>query len=1055
MTDPGILVWQWSSGTPYTYSDWSDHIGIGIAYQAHRGGYYTEGPQHLNDIYSNLQPNPHKNATCTTAFLASPFNPKWLQIPCNVALAPVVICESNFTVHPQQVFRKRSNSECPRAWLKLNSVCLIEQIQIRDWQGTLTTKDSIPCTIDIISFTIEPSDFHLSFLHQWSGNSKPKLILTKTQNFSCLLFPSNMDSNLGGNSSVVGGPCEDLTRQADSFLCYASPFNIEADVCLPGHYRCWSGTCILSEYQCDGITHCKDNSDEKNCTNVCYLLDSKTHSVNCYVNCSRPFCMCSEHYYQCKVGGCVPWTHVCDCMENCADGSDEDFCPDNIYSLPLYRNRSYYENGMFHCSLEQNIPVNLVGDKMPDCLANPVDEELYINISTGLHDKENTQCETTGNIPCQDGLPRCFPREKLCIFERHELGGINYCRNGEHLRNCFDFECPKHLKCPYSFCVPFYATCDGRYDCPDGEDELGCDTPCPGLLRCVLDGLCIHPSNIGDGSVNCKLSGDDEVEYQHFQCPSYCDCRGRSATCAGHMLLQPISWNWPVNSLNYSKTGIRLSPNFIERLPKSLLSLDLSRNDIRNVTPLIGLSNLLYFYINDNQVTSIDREAFKYSTSILLLNLVRNPVVLIASYSFLPLHKLSSLDLNHLHLQELSHFTFAGLDKCLSLNLSNNRLRELQWGMFEGLTNLRVLDIRRNNLVVITSVITKALPRIKVVHLDNIQFCCLFEKATTCYGATVYGDESCDYLIPNTMARYVGWITATLSLILNLGSFVCWRKRGDISVIAVAVCGLNSSDLLMGVSLFLVLFMDFQSRGAFVAQYSATWRETCQCLLASYLSVISYQLSMTFLAIIYFFRLYAIRFPFKVKRNKPYRKIAIITVLSFSLSLGLGTWLLYSYQSGSTVHIKAVNSMCNIAPVIKNTNAFNPGYITILFTNMSLYSVITTCAWLIVHDTNSQLRSMSTGLLPTSPKRILDSRQLIIKIILTWTCTTVSFLGLMVTSAGIFESILGDINQWLAFLALPLNSIVNPALYTFCTPQFLSSLTRTLSGVTGGFGNVF
>ncbi len=997
---------------------------------------------HLSDIYSNLQPNLSKKAACTTAFLASPFNPKWLRIPCNVAMTPVVvICESNLTALPPRAFRKRSDSECPRAWLKSNLFCLTEQINVRDWQETVTAEDNIPCHMDgITGLGVTLSDFPVSFLHQWSGNSKTKFILTKTRNFSCILVPSNMDSNIRSYSSVVNGPCEDLKRQADSFLCHTSPFVIEPDVCLPGHYRCQSGTCILSEYQCDGISHCKDNSDEKNCTHVCYNLDTKIHSVNCYVNCSRPFCICSEHYYQCKVGGCVPWTRVCDCIENCADGSDEDSCPDNICSLPFYRNRSCYKDGMFHCSIERGIPVILVGDKIPDCMDNLVDEELYINISTGLQPKENTQCEKSGNIPCQDGLPRCFPREQLCIFERHELAGIKYCRNGEHLRNCFDFECPWHFKCPYSFCVPFYATCNGRYDCPDGEDELDCDTPCPGLLRCALDGLCIHPNNIGDGSVNCKLSGDDEVEYQHFQCPSYCDCRGLSATCAGHILQDPIFWNWPMNYLNYSNTDIRWSTNVIERLPKSLLSIDLSKNDIRNVTPLIGLSNLLHFYINDNLITSIDREAFKYSTNILLLNLVRNPIVSIAPYSFLLLHKLSSLDLSHLHLHELSHFTFAGLDKCLSLNLSNNQLRELQFGMLEGLMNLRVLDIRGNNLVIITADITRTLTRIKVIHLDYIQFCCLFNKGTACYAATIYGDESCEYLIPNTVASYVGWIIAIFSLILNHGSFAYWGKRGDISVIAVTVCGLNISDLLMAVSLFLVLFMDLQSRGVFVAQYGATWRESFQCLLASYLSVISYQLSMTFLAIIYFFRLYAIRFPFKVKQNKPYRKIAVITVLSLSLSTAFGTWLLYSYQSGSTVHIKAINFLCNIAPVIKNQDTFNPGYIAILFTNMSLYSVITTCAWLIVHDTNFQLKGMITGLLTTSLKRMQDSRQLIIKVIVTWICSTVSFLGLMVTSAGIVERVSGGINQWLAFLALPLNSIVNPVLYTFCTPQFLSSV---------------
>ncbi len=1003
-------------------------------------------PRYFNDIYHSPQPNPDQTMTCNAAFLASPFNPKWLRIPCNVQLERViVICEANETVVAEKIFRTRSVIECPRGWLKSNLFCLIEQTNVRQRQILSKDEESIHCDINYItSLGIKPPRFHLSFLHQWSGNTKPKFILSKTGNSTCKLLPGDVESSIGGFSSVINGPCEDLKRQAESFLCYIPVIEVESDVCLSGHYQCQSGTCILNEYRCDGVRHCDDSSDEENCTNVC--TDSRAQIVDCYISCSRPFCVCSEHYYQCKVGGCVPWTHVCDCMKNCADGSDEDSCPDNICSLPRYRNRSYYEHGMFHCNNEQSIPVSLVTDKIPDCMNNLVDEELYINISTGLQPKENTRCETSGNIPCQDGLPRCFPREQLCIFERYEPAGINYCRNGEHLRNCYDFECPRHFKCPYSFCVPFYATCDGRYDCPDGEDELGCDTPCPGLLRCVLDGLCIHPSNIGDGSVNCKLSGDDEVEYQHFQCPSYCDCRGRSATCAGHLLHEPLLWIWPVKHLNYSKTGFQLNPKYIDSLPKPLMSLDLSQNDIRNFADAITpLSNLLYFHINDNLITSIHREAFKYSTNLLLVNLVGNPIVSIASRSFLSLHKVSSLNLNHLHLRELLPLTFTGLDKCQSLNLSNNRLRELHSGMFEGLPNLLVLDIRRNNLVTIGVGTSRELNRIKVVYLDGMQFCCLFSQVPTCYATKRYGSDPCESVIQDPAVRYVGWSIATVSFILNLGSFSCWQKRGDVSVYAVVVRGLNSADLLMALSLFPVLYWDSLSLGAFVAQYSATWRESFQCLLPSYLSVISYQLSMTFLAIIYYLRLYAIRFPFNAKDYKPYRPIILLSIFSLALSLGLGTWLFYLYQADGTFHVKATNPMCNLAPAVKETNVFSGGYVAILLTNVSLFSVITMCAWSIVYDTNLQLRHMSRGGLSTSPKRMTDSRQLIRKVVLTWVCTTVSFLGLPLTSACAFERVPENLNPWLAFLALPLNSIVNPVLYTFCTPQFLSSINHFFS----------
>ncbi len=563
MTYSRSPAWQWSSGTPYTFSDWSDHIGVEVS-----GSKFTLWTQNLKDIYRKIQPYPDQNLDCTTAFLASPFNPKWLRIPCSVSLANViVICEDNDTVSSGTISRKRSAIECPNAWLKSNIFCLrIEQLNVTEWQKMSITKEKILCDMgDGTGLGTKTLPFHLSFFHQWSGNSQQKLILTITGYPNCTLLPSDMDGSIGGYSAVVEGPCEELVSQAHSFLCYTLAFSIDLEVCLPGHYQCESGTCILNAYRCDGVGHCEDNSDETNCTNACYALDHHTRTFECYVNCSKPFCLCSDHYYQCKVGGCVSWTTVCDCEDNCADGSDEVSCPDYTCTTPLYRYHSEFEVGTFHCNVHQSILVSLVGDKIPDCLDNLVDEALYINISTGLQQEENTRCEIFGDIPCQNGLPRCFPRDQLCIFDRHDPAVMKSCRSGEHLRNCFDFECPRHFKCPHSFCVPFYLACDGRYDCPDGEDELDCDASCPGLLKCASDGLCVHPSNIGDGSVDCKLSGDDDKGYQHFQCPSYCDCRGLSASCAGHFLLGPVLWKWSLNSLNYSGSFYKLTAGSIKK----------------------------------------------------------------------------------------------------------------------------------------------------------------------------------------------------------------------------------------------------------------------------------------------------------------------------------------------------------------------------------------------------------------------------------------------------------------------------------------------------------
>ncbi|CAK8680068.1 unnamed protein product [Clavelina lepadiformis] len=40
------------------------------------------------------------------------------------------------------------------------------------------------------------------------------------------------------------------------------------DACSNSEFRCWNGSCILSEKKCDGVRHCEDDSDEIECANT-------------------------------------------------------------------------------------------------------------------------------------------------------------------------------------------------------------------------------------------------------------------------------------------------------------------------------------------------------------------------------------------------------------------------------------------------------------------------------------------------------------------------------------------------------------------------------------------------------------------------------------------------------------------------------------------------------------------------------------------------------------------------------------------------------------------
>ncbi len=78
-----------------------------------------------------------------------------------------------------------------------------------------------------------------------------------------------------------------------------------AEPCLANETQCDNGECIPSEWFCDDISDCTDNSDELMC--------------------------CPDTQFNCANGRCIEWDQWCDGRkDDCRDNSDEDDCAGNI-----------------------------------------------------------------------------------------------------------------------------------------------------------------------------------------------------------------------------------------------------------------------------------------------------------------------------------------------------------------------------------------------------------------------------------------------------------------------------------------------------------------------------------------------------------------------------------------------------------------------------------------------------------------------------------------------------------------------------------------------------
>ena len=66
--------------------------------------------------------------------------------------------------------------------------------------------------------------------------------------------------------------------------------------------------------------------------------------------------------------------------------------------------------------------------------------------------------------------------------------------------------------------------CDGKQDCPMGDDEGQCNNQqCHHMLRCKDHSTCVHYFDVCNEVLDCP-HGDDELYCDLPQCPANCTC---------------------------------------------------------------------------------------------------------------------------------------------------------------------------------------------------------------------------------------------------------------------------------------------------------------------------------------------------------------------------------------------------------------------------------------------------------------------------------------------------------------------------------------------------
>ncbi|XP_046988472.1 G-protein coupled receptor GRL101-like [Schistocerca americana] len=112
---------------------------------------------------------------------------------------------------------------------------------------------------------------------------------------------------------------------------------------------------------------------------------------------------------------------------------------------------------------------------------------------------------------CLSCLPNEFRCSNSCIDLVRRCDREPNCPDQEDETGCESFVCAvTHFKCANHYCVPEDAVCNFEDDCGDGSDEQNCShrTCWNSEFRCD-NGECIRPGYVCDGVVDCKDASDE------------------------------------------------------------------------------------------------------------------------------------------------------------------------------------------------------------------------------------------------------------------------------------------------------------------------------------------------------------------------------------------------------------------------------------------------------------------------------------------------------------------------------------------------------------------
>ena len=763
---------KWRSGGPLTIYEKFSNIQIAGRLGCSLHFYQPKciNPKLLQHLW--MEAKVENVSKCFFMSLDNLAEPRWVSLSCHQQMKFHLICiKDKKAKHAIHISKE---SLINKYFCALNAILVDGMCYAFHWISDI---DDTRCVREIFKLNI------MSFKHIYEAIALENTILSAfiVKNISTMIavaFVRYFDTVIFEQSFVS------ISEKGGYIICPSRKYFV-----LTGShiFKCSNGSSILYKYVCDGTIDCpNDKSDEVYC--VCN--DTRKSKWCKTVYHSKYLIICSATYYMTRYGECLKYTS-----------------PDKLYKE---FNINYDTSKYRMMRTSKLVTIN------HSTATNQQEGNNGRNLLSPLKLNKYFGCLHPGEVPCWEGYSRCFNIASTCIYQISFNNILLPCENGRHLHYCKKFSCDTMFKCWDNYCVPWSYICDGKWDCPKGDDELDTlvsnqNTTCIQMYHCRNTAqTCLHLGNTCDGHNDCPF-GDDELlcEFKSVECPSFCVCLLYAIKCtdlSDENIEQIYQFDYlSVHFSNFKLSSIRA---LIIKLQNAIV-LTLQRNDIRAICDSfnkVGELKCILLDLSFNFLKSVEKKCFSTTRFLTSLIINNNNINSIAKYSF---HSLFNLKF---------------------LSLKNNPLHYLPDAFLISTSNLKTLSIDNVNFQYINP---------EVFHESNINFiittdyhiCCTAPSSTFCTAFRPWY-ISCSDILPSLSMKIFYILISIFIIILNFLSLILHviTYRSHKTFVVIVFC-INVGDILCGIYLSLIWIASISFSGSFHVK-EESWKSGFLCLTA-------------------------------------------------------------------------------------------------------------------------------------------------------------------------------------------------------------------------------